>query len=124
MRFLIDECLHTSLVAVANRAGHEAHHVVYRGLSGCTDLEVVAHAIKGDFVLVTNNAVDFRKLYKAQPLHPGLIIIVPQLEPEKQRAFFAAALAELAKEEPINTVIEVKFTAGTATVSKYTLPEE
>ena len=32
----------------------------------------------GDFVVVTNNASDFRRLYATQPLHAGLVIITPQ----------------------------------------------
>jgi hypothetical protein len=35
---------------------------------------VVRYARDGDFVLVTNNASDFRRLYAAQPLHAGLVI--------------------------------------------------
>ncbi|MGZ4815753.1 MAG: DUF5615 family PIN-like protein [Terriglobales bacterium] len=41
MRFLVDECLHTSLVDVANEAGFEAQHVVYCGLGGKPDHEIV-----------------------------------------------------------------------------------
>jgi type IV secretory pathway VirD2 relaxase len=36
VRFLIDECLHTSLVDVAQQHGHGAHHVNWLGLSGAT----------------------------------------------------------------------------------------
>ena len=35
MNFLIDECLHTSLVEVALDRGHEATHVTFRGLAAC-----------------------------------------------------------------------------------------
>lgn len=112
MKFLIDECLHTSLTAVANDEGHEAHHVVYCGLSGSTDAEVLAYAIKHDSILVTNNAVDFRKLYKREKLHPGLIIFIPQLEPARQRSIFAAVLKFMARNEPVNEVIEANITRG------------
>ncbi|HEV2964792.1 MAG TPA: DUF5615 family PIN-like protein [Candidatus Angelobacter sp.] len=37
MKFLIDECLHISLVKVANAAGYEAHHVVHLGLQRAED---------------------------------------------------------------------------------------
>jgi predicted nuclease of predicted toxin-antitoxin system len=40
MRFLIDECLHESLVGVAQRAGFEATHVNHLGLSGKPDWEL------------------------------------------------------------------------------------
>jgi len=32
MRFLIDECLHTSLVTVAHHAGYACEHVNFLGL--------------------------------------------------------------------------------------------
>jgi predicted nuclease of predicted toxin-antitoxin system len=37
MKFLIDECLHTSLVEVAIRAGFTAMHVNFLGLCGAPD---------------------------------------------------------------------------------------
>ena len=37
MRFLIDECLHESLVRVAHAAGFDATHVNHLGLSGKPD---------------------------------------------------------------------------------------
>jgi predicted nuclease of predicted toxin-antitoxin system len=40
MRFLIDECLHESLVGVAHAAGFEASHVNHLGLSGKPDWEL------------------------------------------------------------------------------------
>lgn len=81
MKFLIDECLHTSLVAVATELGHEAQHVNWLGLSGETDWDLMPRIIAADFTFVTNNARDFRKLYSNEPLHAGLIIIVPQVTP-------------------------------------------
>ena len=121
MRFLVDECLHTSLKAIAISAGYEADHVVYRGLSGSTDAAVLAYAIKHDFILVTNNAVDFRKLYKREKLHPGLIIFIPQLEPAKQRTIFEAVLKFTAKNEPINEVIEANITRGKVVLKRLPL---
>lgn len=63
MRFLIDECLHTSLVGVAEQHGHECRHVNWLGLSGAADWDLMARIIDDDFTLVTNNAADFRRLY-------------------------------------------------------------
>ena len=42
MNFLIDECLHTSLVKVAEERGHDATHVNFRGLSGVQDWNLIA----------------------------------------------------------------------------------
>ena len=72
MRFLIDECLSVDLVAVAGQCGHEARHVAHVGRAGWKDWNVARYASEGDFILVTNNASDFRQLYAAEPLHAGL----------------------------------------------------
>lgn len=53
MRLLIDECLHTSLTDVANKAGFEAHHVNWRGSSRLTDRELLDLVVREEFVFVT-----------------------------------------------------------------------
>jgi len=55
MRFLIDECLHESLVGVAHRAGFEAIHVNHLGLSGKPDWELAERIVNESFTFVTNN---------------------------------------------------------------------
>jgi hypothetical protein len=67
VRFLIDECLSVDLVTVAGECSHEAQHVAHVGRAGWKDWNVVGYLRDGDFVLVTNNASDFRQLYTAQP---------------------------------------------------------
>ncbi|MCB8883958.1 DUF5615 family PIN-like protein [Acidisoma cellulosilytica] len=79
MRFLIDACLSVDLVSVAHKAGHEAQHVARIGKAGWKDWNVVRHAHEGDFILVTNNASDFRRLYADEALHAGLVIIIPNV---------------------------------------------
>ena len=94
MRFLIDECLHTSLADVANKAGHEAHHVNRRGWLGLKDHQLREVARQGEFVFVTNNARDFRRLMEQTELHAGLIVIIPNVTPTRQRELFEHALLE------------------------------
>jgi hypothetical protein len=72
VRFLIDECLSIHLIAVARQSGHDANHVAHVGKAGWKDWNVVRYARDGDFVLVTNNASDFRHLYARQPLRDRL----------------------------------------------------
>ena len=84
MRFLIDECLHPTLADVAHGAGHEAHHVNFLGLASTKDHDLIPRILEGYFVFVTNNAADFRRLYQAQAIHAGLVIIVPQTPPTRQ----------------------------------------
>ncbi len=86
MKFLIDECLHTSLVAIAQERGYDASHVNWLGLGGHTDWSLMSRIVKDSFTFVTNNARDFRKLYKRDLIHAGLIIIVPQVPPPRQRS--------------------------------------
>ncbi len=123
VRFLIDECLSVDLVAVAGQAGHDAQHVAHVGKAGWKDWNVVRYASDGDFVLVTNNASDFRRLYAAQPLHAGLVILIPVVNRVLQQKLFRAALDELAIiGEPVNRVLEVDLDGDEVTLTLYDLP--
>jgi predicted nuclease of predicted toxin-antitoxin system len=123
VRFLIDECLSVGLVSVAGQAGHEAQHVARVGKAGWRDWNVVRYANEGDFVLVTNNASDFRRLYAAAPLHAGLVILIPVVGRELQGKLFRAALDELAVTgDPVNRVLEVNLDGDDVTFALYDLP--
>jgi predicted nuclease of predicted toxin-antitoxin system len=124
VRFLIDECLHTSLVDVARQHGHEAHHINWLGLSRATDRGLMPRIVKGDFTFVTNNAADFRRLFARQELHAGLVIIVPQVAPARQRALFSSLLNTLDPDDALlNEVIEVSLHGEDVVVTRYELPE-
>ncbi|MBY3246257.1 DUF5615 family PIN-like protein [Rhizobium laguerreae] len=124
MKFLVDECLHTSLVAVAQHHGHDGFHVNWLGLSGETDWDLMPRIVAEDFTFVTNNARDFRKLYAREDLHAGLVIIVPQVLPGQQRDLFALVLQELAvSADLVNEVIEIALEEGEALLTRYALPE-
>ena len=123
MRFLIDECLSVDLVTVAEESGNEAQHVAHVGRAGWKDWNVVRYANEGDFVFVTNNASDFRQLFAAQPLHAGLIILIPVVKRMLQQRLFKAALDELdAIGEPVNRVLEVDLDGEEVTLTLYDLP--
>jgi predicted nuclease of predicted toxin-antitoxin system len=123
VRFLIDECLSTHLVAVAREAGHDAQHVAHVGKAGWKDWNVVRYVRDGDFVLVTNNASDFRRLYAAEPLHAGLVILIPTVSRDLQQKLFRAALDELVTiGEPVNRVLEVDIDGDDVTLALYDLP--
>jgi predicted nuclease of predicted toxin-antitoxin system len=91
-KLLVDECLHVSLVDLARAAGRVADHVNYLGLRGFKDWKLIAFVLKHDYTFVTNNRSDILELYKNAPLHAGLIIIVPNVTPARQRESFQAAL--------------------------------
>jgi predicted nuclease of predicted toxin-antitoxin system len=80
MRFLIDECLHESLIRLAHAAGFEAVHVNHLGLSGQPDWALAERVAKDEFTFVTNNRVDFIKLFGKMELHPGLVVLVPKVD--------------------------------------------
>jgi predicted nuclease of predicted toxin-antitoxin system len=123
VRFLVDERLHASLVDVAVAHGHLASHVTWLGLSGEPDRNIVRRAVADDMTLVTNNARDFRRLYAREPLHAGLVIVVPQVTPVRQRILFDALLGESRGEEQfVNEVIELEVDSGEVVISRYSLP--
>lgn len=108
MRLLIDECLSPALVREAQRSGFEAYHLAHLGRAASKDWAVVAYALSADMVLVTNNASDFRRLYAAQQLHPGLVILVPNIGRETQLRLFREALARLRSlGELVNQALEI-----------------
>jgi predicted nuclease of predicted toxin-antitoxin system len=125
MKFLIDECLSIDLISIASLVGYEAQHVAHVGKAGWKDWNVARYASDGDFVLVTNNASDFRKLYATQPLHAGLVIIIPNVRRAEQQRLFRGALDALATlGEPINRVLEVDIDGEDVTFALYDLPAD
>ena len=123
MRFLIDECLHPTLADVAHGAGHEAHHVNFLGLASTKDHDLIPRILEGDFVFVTNNAADFRRLYQAQAIHAGLVIIVPQTPPTQQRSLFLAAMEEIGPDNGlINEALEVLIDGDEVIFNRYEWP--
>jgi predicted nuclease of predicted toxin-antitoxin system len=108
-KLLIDECLHTSLLALAYASGHIADHVTYLGLGSSKDRELVKFSVERDYTFVTNNRSDFLALYRRTPLHAGLVIIVPNVKPALQRQLFETALGLISKRDLVNTVIEVAY---------------
>jgi predicted nuclease of predicted toxin-antitoxin system len=122
VKLLIDECLHTSLVTVAHSAGHTADHVAHRGLGGLKDWQLMRVIREQEYTVVTNNRSDFLNLHGKEPLHAGVIVIVPNVIPLKQRELFAAALKHIGARDLTNTVVEVRFVGNDIQCSEYELP--
>jgi predicted nuclease of predicted toxin-antitoxin system len=95
MKFLIDECLHTSLISLAHDAGHLCEHVNFLGLGGYKDWQLMGLIRSRDYTFVTNNRADFTALYGRESLHAGLVLIVPSVPPSRQRELFQAALSHI-----------------------------
>jgi predicted nuclease of predicted toxin-antitoxin system len=124
VKFLIDECLHTSLVTLAKGDGHEATHVNFRGLKGAKDRFLMTLVRDEGFTFVTNNARDFRRLFGREAIHRGLIILIPNVPPDVQRVLFGAILDELSGDEGLtNQALEATFVDGDIQIDRYQLPK-
>ena len=123
MKWLIDECLHVSLVALAHGRGQVADHVNYLGLGSSKDWELMEIVIERDYTFVTNNRFDFLTLYKKEEFHAGLVVIVPNVTPARQRELFNAILDHVGSRDLINTVIEVNFVRQQIECIEYGYPK-
>jgi predicted nuclease of predicted toxin-antitoxin system len=118
-KFLIDECLSPLLANAAQADGHEGIHVNWRSLGGKKDRAIAAYAIAEEWVIVTNNGADYRALYRAMDVHPGLVVIVPAVNRDDQLRLFRAVLARLGTERDlINKLIEIDLNA-TVTITDF-----
>jgi predicted nuclease of predicted toxin-antitoxin system len=123
VRFLIDECLTVELAREAERAGYEAHHVAHLGKASWKDWTIRDYAVTRDFILVTNNASDFRRLYAASDVHSGLVILVPNVGQETQVLLFREAMKRFAQcGDTVNKVLEVDVAKDDITLKIYDFP--
>ncbi len=123
VKLLIDERLHTSLVTIAHSAGHRADHVTHRGLGGLKDWQLMRVIREEDYTFVTNNRTDFLVLHGKEPLHAGVIVIVPNVIPSQQRELFCAALNHIGARDLTNTAVEVRFAGDAIECLEYQLPQ-
>ena len=111
------------LAREAERAGYEAHHVAHLGKASWKDWTIRDYAVKRDFILVTNNASDFRKLYAVGDVHPGLVILVPNVVQEKQVLLFRETMKRLTQcGDAVNKVLEVDIVEEDITLTMYDYP--
>jgi predicted nuclease of predicted toxin-antitoxin system len=122
MKFLIDECLHTSLVNLAHHAGRLCEHVTLLGLGSRKDWQLMTRIRRDDYTFVTNNRTDFMALYAKEELHAGLVVILPNITPSRQRELFRAALSHIGKGDLTNAVLEVDVAGSTITCREYSYP--
>jgi hypothetical protein len=72
VKLFIDECLSPRLAARLNASGeHDAMHPRDNGRLGERDDQVLLLCLQESRTIVTENAVDFRKLVAAEEIHPG-----------------------------------------------------
>ena len=122
VKLLIDECLHTSLVKIATDRLYEAYHVAHLGMSGLTDHELMLRIRDEDFTLVTNNAIDFRRIFRKEQIHPGMVILVPNVPPAIQRALLETVLDYIGDRDLVNRAVEITLSGETAEIEEYEIP--
>jgi predicted nuclease of predicted toxin-antitoxin system len=116
-RFLVDENLSVKLPEVAHQHGFEATHVVHLGLGEWKDWNILEVVEKDGWVLVTNNAVEFRSRYRAIKLHPGVIFLLPSVRREQQIMLFKAAMDDIViNPYLINQALDVDLSASSKIV--------
>jgi predicted nuclease of predicted toxin-antitoxin system len=75
-RFLIGEKLPRKLVEPVRARGVEAMHVSHLGLRTETDWDLPRIVMETDWMLVTNNALEFRGRCREIELHPGIVLLL------------------------------------------------
>jgi hypothetical protein len=123
-RFLIDENLSPALVEPARQRGFEAMHVNHLGLRTETDWDLLKVIAEQDWVLVTNNAIEFRGRYRDIELHPGVVFLLPAVRRPDQVRLFEGALDHVSTNtDMVNRALDVTFDSNRSViVTAYDLP--
>jgi hypothetical protein len=78
---------------------------------------------KEGFRFGNEQCADFRTLYGAADLHPGLVILLPNVPQEKQVLMFRVAIKKLAElDDAINKLLEVDIDGENITLRLYDFP--
>lgn len=122
--FLVDENLSVVLPTAAHEAGFAATHVVHLGLGSEKDWALLDVVLDGDWVLVTSNAMEFRRRYRGIELHAGIVFIMPSVPRKQQLELFRAALDDIAADpDLINKAVDVDYDpSGRIRLRRYELP--
>jgi predicted nuclease of predicted toxin-antitoxin system len=96
VKLWFDEDLSPTLVQVAHEHGLEATCNRDRGALGHKDAQLRALVQTEDYVLVTDNASDFRPMYARDDIHPGLLIIPAGDGRARQQELTRAVIAWIA----------------------------
>lgn len=78
---------------------------------------------RDDWVIVTNNAIEFRGRYSELELHPGVLFLLPNVRRVLQAELLLGALAEIERDpDLVNQALDVSFSGETVVVRRYKLP--
>jgi predicted nuclease of predicted toxin-antitoxin system len=99
VKLLIDECLHTSLIGLAQEAGHLSRPChLSAGSPDRTDWQLMATIRQQGLHVCHQQSFRFSVRFGRERLHAGLIIIVPNVTPARQKELFRAALEHIWRE--------------------------
>ena len=87
----MDENLSVRLPETAHARGYEATHVNHYGLRQSTDWDILKIVAEEDWILVTNNAIEFRGRFQKLEIQPGVVFLVPAAPRAQQIELFNAA---------------------------------
>lgn len=119
VRFLIDECLTPRLTQLVYEHGYVGSHVNSTGLGGQTDRVVANFAVEAGRILVTNNARDYRSIYRTFNRHPGLIVILPSASAARQIELMTRVLEFIEREAIIVDQLVQIDRSGKITVAEW-----
>lgn len=85
MKFLFDHDVPDELGYFLSQLGHEVGRLREELLTDTPDAEVLAHAVRREWLLITCNRDDFLKLASAQT-HAGIIILIRRRSRVAERA--------------------------------------
>ena len=123
-RFLVDENLSVLLPGTAHARGYEATHINHYGLRQSKDWDILKVVAEEDWILVTNNAFEFRGRYQRIEVHPGVVFLIPAVPRQQQIELFSAALDTITRAPDMtNTALDVAYAGNHIRVNRYILPE-
>lgn len=123
-RFLVDENLSVLLPETAHSRGYEATHINHYGLRRSKDWDILKIVAEEDWILVTNNAFEFRGRYQRLEVHPGVVFLITTVPRLQQIELFSAALDVISQSsDMVNTALDVTYAKNHIQVSRYALPE-
>jgi predicted nuclease of predicted toxin-antitoxin system len=118
----VDENISILLPEVAHARGYEAAHINHYGLRKSKDWDILKVVAEEDWILITNNAFEFRGRYQKLEIHPGVSSSSPTCH-ECSKSSFSAALDAIAEfPDVVNTAIDVAYEADHIRVNRYALP--
>ena len=68
---------------------------LHLGLREWKDWNILEVVKRDHWVLITNNAIEFRSRYRTITNHPGVVFLLPSVRRQRQLQLFAAALDEV-----------------------------